>query len=183
MLKETSLPLFLAFLLVPLIEIGLFIQVGGLIGLWPTLGIVMITAVLGTWLVKSQGRQALQKLTGAFNDLRDPSEPLAEGAMILFAGALLLTPGFFTDAVGFLLLMPPVRHWIFRQLRARVSVQGFSSQGFSARGFEQPPRRPGQGPGAGPGDVIDGEFTEVGPKEPKPGGKASGWVEKDPDRH
>ena len=102
------MPLFLAFLLVPVIEIGLFIQVGGLIGLWPTLAIVVITAMVGTWLVKSQGRMALQKLTGAFNDLQDPSEPLAEGAMILFAGALLLTPGFFTDAVGFALLMPPV---------------------------------------------------------------------------
>ena len=170
------MPLFLAFLLVPVIEIGLFIQVGGLIGLWPTLAIVVITAMVGTWLVKSQGRMALQKLTGAFNDLQDPSEPLAEGAMILFAGALLLTPGFFTDAVGFALLMPPVRHWIFRQVAARVTVRGFTAQtGFSGSGG---PSRPYPGEG----DIIDSDFTEVRPDDPaaRPG-PASGWVEKDPD--
>lgn len=170
------MPLFLIFLLVPLIEITLFVQIGGLIGLWPTLAIVVGTAMLGTWLVKSQGRLALQKLTGAFNELRDPSEPLAEGAMILFAGVLLLTPGFFTDACGFALLMPPVRHAIFRHLASRVTVQGFSSQTSYGRG----PAGPG-GRGA-PGDIIDGEFTEVRPREPGAARGTSGWVEKDTDQ-
>ena len=101
--------IFLAFLMVPLIEIGLFIQVGGAIGLWPTLAIVVLTAVLGTALVRSQGRLALGQMRNSFQNLSDPAEPLAHGAMILFAGALLLTPGFFTDAIGFALLMPPVR--------------------------------------------------------------------------
>lgn len=87
--------LFLAFLLVPLIEIGLFIQVGGLIGLWPTLGIVILTAVIGTSLVRSQGRLAMGELRRSFSDLDDPTEPLAHGAMILVSGVLLLTPGFF----------------------------------------------------------------------------------------
>jgi len=95
--------LFLAFLLVPLIEIGLFIQVGGWIGLWPTLGIVVLTAFLGTWLMRTQGLMAMGNLRSSFSELRDPTEPLAHGAMILVAGALLLTPGFFTDAVGFAL--------------------------------------------------------------------------------
>ncbi|MBO6624228.1 MAG: FxsA family protein, partial [Roseicyclus sp.] len=111
--------LFVAFLMVPLIEIALFIQVGGLIGLWPTLGIVVLTAILGTWLVRSQGRQALENLRRSFGALNDPTEPLAHGAMILFSGALLLTPGFFTDAVGFALLVPGVRNVVFRELRKR----------------------------------------------------------------
>ena len=158
--------LFLAFLMVPLIEIALFIQVGGLIGLWPTLAIVVLTAVLGTWLVKAQGRLALSQLRQSFSELDDPTEPLAHGAMILVSGALLLTPGFFTDAVGFALLMPPVRVAVFRYLRARVKVQH----------FEMGPR-PHQ---PGPTDVIDGEFEEVTPR--RPNARPSGWTE-DPNRH
>lgn len=172
------MPLFLAFLMVPLIEIGLFIQIGGAIGLWPTLAVVVITAMVGTYLVKSQGRQAMAQLTGAFNELRDPSEPLAEGAMILFAGALLLTPGFFTDAVGFALLMPPVRKALYRYIAARVKVQGFAAHSQTTYS-----RHPGAYPGGD--DIIDGEFTEVRPREP--GQPPSAWVEKDgengPTRH
>ena len=120
--------LFLAFLTVPLIEIGLFITVGEAIGLWPTLGIVILTAVIGTALVRSQGAMALNNLRGSFNQLNDPTEHLAHGAMIIFSGALLLTPGFFTDAVGFALLVPPVRSFIFRELRQRIKVQSFMSE-------------------------------------------------------
>ena len=98
--------LLLAFIAVPLIEIGLFIQVGGAIGLWPTLLVVLLTAVVGTWLVRSQGLQTIQNLQGCFQNMRNPTEPLVHGAMILLAGALLLTPGFFTDAIGFILLFP-----------------------------------------------------------------------------
>lgn len=163
--------LFLAFLLVPIIEIALFIQVGGLIGLWPTLAIVVLTAVLGTWLVRTQGRLAMGQLQRAFSELDDPTEPLAHGAMILVAGALLLTPGFFTDAVGFALLMPPVRLAVFRYLRSKVTVAHFQMGSQTTY-----TRHPG-----GPGDVIDGEFTEVRPKS-DPNGPPSGWVE-GPDRH
>ena len=164
--------LFVLFIAVPLIEIGLFIQVGGAIGLWPTLGIVLATAVLGTWMMRVQGAMALNNLRNSFNALNDPTEPLAHGAMILFSGALLLTPGFFTDAVGFALLIPPVRAAVFRYLRSRVSVQGFTVNA----GFEnssQPPRRPTGD------DVIDGEFTDVTPdKAPThPAVKGpSGWT-------
>lgn len=159
--------LFLAFLLVPLIEIGLFIQVGGLIGLWPTLGIVVATAVLGTWLVRAQGRLAMGQLRNSFSRLDDPTEPLAHGAMILVSGALLLTPGFFTDAVGFALLMPPVRMAVFRYLRGKVRVAQFEMGG-------QPRSH-------GPGDVVDGEYSDVTPP-PGQGTGPSGWVD-GPDRH
>jgi UPF0716 protein FxsA len=115
--------LLLVFIAVPLIEIALFIQVGGWIGLWPTLAIVLLTAIIGSALVRSQGAQALAQLRTSFDDLRDPTEPLAHGAMILFSGALLLTPGFFTDAVGFALLVPGVRRAVLRWIKARVNVQ------------------------------------------------------------
>ena len=115
--------LFFAFLAVPLIEIALFIQVGGWIGLWPTLLIVVLTAIAGTFLVRSQGAQAIGRLRQSFNELNDPTEPLAHGAMILFSGALLLTPGFFTDAVGFALLVPGVRSFIIREMKKRIEVK------------------------------------------------------------
>lgn len=155
--------LFALFVAVPLIEIALFIQVGGLIGLWPTLAIVVITAVVGTWLMKQQGLRAMNDLRRSMNELQDPSEPLANGAMILFSGALLLTPGFFTDTVGFLLLIPQVRHALFNYLRKRIHVQRFEMGG-TVR-----PRRP-QGPG-----VIDGDYTDVTPPNGGTPGN-SGWT-------
>ncbi|QXT39995.1 FxsA family protein [Gymnodinialimonas ceratoperidinii] len=115
--------LFILFIAVPLIEIGLFIQVGGWLGLWPTLLVVLLTAIAGTALVKSQGAQALAQLQNSFSDLRDPTEPLAHGAMILFSGALLLTPGFFTDFVGFALLVPAVRQFVLQKIKERVTVR------------------------------------------------------------
>ena len=167
--------LFLAFLLVPIIEIALFIQVGGLIGLWPTLGIVVLTAVLGTWLVRTQGRMAMGQLRNSFSQLNDPTEPLAHGAMILFSGALLLTPGFFTDAVGFALLMPPVRMAVYRYLRSKVTVAQFQMGPGSMhhQGFH-PGNRPDQGPRA-QDDVIDGDYEDVTPRRPRSG--PSRWVD------
>lgn len=152
------MPLFLLFLLVPIVEIALFIQVGGFIGLWPTLGIVVLTAIAGTFLIRSQGSAVLAQLKGSMEGLQDPTEPLAHGAMVLFAGALLLTPGFFTDALGLSLMIPGVRGKIFRFIRSRVTVTRFSYG-------EQAPRQP-QDP-----TIIDGEFEEVDqPKGP------SGWT-------
>jgi UPF0716 protein FxsA len=168
--------LFVAFLMVPIVEIALFIQVGGAIGLWPTLAIVVLTAVLGTWLVRTQGRMALGQLQSSFSNLGDPTEPLAHGAMILVAGALLLTPGFFTDAIGFALLVPAVRMAVLRYVRSKVKVTEFKMGAGMGAGM-------GNGPsptGFGAGDIIDGDFEVVKPdNDPKP---PSGWVE-GPKRH
>ncbi|MCP5038294.1 MAG: FxsA family protein [Rhodobacteraceae bacterium] len=149
--------LFALFIAVPLIEIGLFIQVGGAIGLWPTLIIVVATAVLGSWMVRTQGAMALENLRNSFGALQDPSEPLAHGAMILFSGALLLTPGFFTDAVGFALLIPPIRAAVFRYLKSRVKMKSFTVEAEMHR-RANPHRSSGE-------DVIDGEFTDVTPEK------------------
>ncbi|WP_136443415.1 FxsA family protein [Pacificoceanicola onchidii] len=166
--------LFVAFLMVPLIEIALFIQLGGLIGLWPTLAIVVLTAVLGTYMVRQQGRAAIANLQSSFSRLDNPSEPLAHGAMILISGALLLTPGFFTDAVGFALLLPPVREAVIAWARKRVTVTQFEMGGQMHR---EPPR-PEPTPRSShpkPDDVIEGEFTEV-PDGKNPNHPGSGWT-------
>lgn len=163
--------LFLMFLTIPLIEIALFIQVGGSIGLWPTLGIVVLTAVVGTWLVRSQGVLALARLRTSFSKLDDPTEPLAHGAMILFAGALLLTPGFFTDAVGLTLLMPPVRHRVFIWAKQRIKVQTFEmgpdsgAKQSQPQSYEDNPSHP----------TIEAEYHEVDPNK-KPTHGPSGWT-------
>lgn len=157
--------LLIAFIAVPMIEIALFIQVGGFIGLWPTLLIVVLTALAGTYLVRSQGRLALGQLQQSFNELRDPTGPLVHGAMILFSGALLLTPGFFTDAIGFALLIPAVREAAFRAIRARIKVQGFSTHSTQQQSGPEP---------RGSNDVIDGEFIEL-PDDDAPKGQ-SGWT-------
>ncbi|SFL78019.1 FxsA family protein [Shimia aestuarii] len=157
--------LLLAFVAVPLIEIALFIQVGGAIGLWPTLFVVLLTALIGTWLVRTQGAMAIGNLQRSFSELDDPTEPLAHGAMILIAGALLLTPGFFTDVVGFALLMPPVRVAVFSYLRKRVRVQSFSMGTMHSSQREHPTRA----------DIIEGEYSEVDPPK-NPTHRPSGWT-------
>ena len=113
--------LFFLFVAVPIIEIALFIQVGDLIGLFPTLLIVIATAALGTWLVRGQGLANLSTLRNQVNNFQNPTQQLAHGAMILFAGALLLTPGFFTDGFGFLLL--GFRYWLLSSNRL-IRCQG-----------------------------------------------------------
>jgi UPF0716 protein FxsA len=165
--------LFLAFVMVPIIEIALFIQVGGLIGTWPTLAIVVLTAFAGTRLMKAQGALALRDVQRSFSDMRDPTEPLAHGAMILISGVLLLTPGFFTDALGLALLVPGVRKAVLAYVRARMQVRSFSSQTMHSHG---PRSRYSDD------SVIDGEFSplddaDMPPKGAKAGGsRPSGWT-------
>lgn len=152
--------LFVLFIAVPLIEIALFIKVGGFLGLWPTLAIVITTAFLGMLLMRMQGLMALNNVRSSFNELRDPTESLAHGAMILVAGALLLTPGFFTDAMGFLLLIPPIRSGVFRYIKARMSVRMFNTENV-------PPSSD---------TITDIDYEEIDPAVPtgKPGN--SGWT-------
>lgn len=142
--------LFALFVAVPMIEIALFIQVGGLIGLWPTLAIVVLSAMIGTALMRSQGAHAFAEVQRSFNELRDPTRPLAHGVMILVAGMLLLTPGFFTDTLGILLLIPPVRDAVMRWVGKRVQITRVEMGGAARRDPHRPPYDDG---------VIDGEYV------------------------
>ncbi len=151
----------------PLIEIGLFVEIGGRLGLWPTLGLVLGTAALGIAVLRAQGDRAQAGLRQAMAGIGDPAVPLAEEALILVAGGLLILPGLLTDVFGLLLLVPPVRRLLIARLSKRVVVQGFG-QGFGT--MAQPPR-----PSADPGQVIDGDFQEVDPKNPSIKGN-SGWT-------
>lgn len=164
--------LFALFVILPLIEIALFIQVGGAIGLIPTLLIVVATAVAGTWLMRRQGAMALADLQRSFTEFRDPTRPLAHGALILLAGALLVSPGFFTDTLGLLLLIPPVRDLLLRRMARRVRVV--------SSGFARPePHR------YGGGQVIDGDYVDESwtapPADGAPGRRPSGWTRPDAD--
>lgn len=125
------MPLFIILLTIPLIEIGLFVVIGGEIGLWPTLAVVLLTAIIGATAIRSQGRSVMQDLN-RINDPKKVSEAMLTGAFIIVAGLLLLTPGFLTDTIGLLLLAPPVRAAIARHAAARMqaaAMRGAASGG------------------------------------------------------
>lgn len=111
--------IFAVFSIVPLVEVVLFIVVGNRIGVGATIGLVVLTAVVGAALVARQGRATLAAARNDFYEGRFPATAIAHGVMILIAGALLLTPGFLTDAIGFALLVRPVREAVRRWVVAR----------------------------------------------------------------
>ncbi len=120
------------FLIVPIIEIYLLIQVGGLIGAIPTIFLVVFTAVLGALLLRQQGFATLGRVQASLARGELPALQLLEGVLLLFGGALLLTPGFFTDAIGFVCLIPPLRQgliaWVLRRGVLNVSGAGGASR-------------------------------------------------------
>lgn len=156
---------FLAFVLVPIAEIAVFIEVGGMIGLWPTLGIVILTALLGTSLLRAQGLAAFGRAQAAMSEGRLPVEEVVQGFCLVIAGALLLTPGFLTDIAGFLLFVHPVRLML-----ARAAMKWFAKNGtvhvHTHAGFAQ--HRPGGDPRRQtPGDmIVEGEAEEVAARPP-----------------
>jgi UPF0716 protein FxsA len=119
--------LFFGFLVVPLIEIGLFIVLGQTIGLWPTLLGVVVTALIGSAIIRRQGLSLIADIQRHMRAGRLPAQQLFEGLMIGIAGALLLTPGYFTDTIGFLLLIPPLRQALYAWLKTKFTVETVSS--------------------------------------------------------
>jgi UPF0716 protein FxsA len=109
------------FIAVPILELYVIIQVGGWIGIWPTLALLLADALLGSLLLRHQGRGAWQRFNAALAERRFPGREVADGVMIVIGGTLLLTPGFITDIVGLLLLIPPTRAIARRLLRAFVA--------------------------------------------------------------
>ena len=110
----------IAFIVVPLAELAVLIAVGDVIGLWPTLLLLLVVSVAGAWLTKREGLAAWRRFQLALAEARVPTVEVADGAMILLAGALLLTPGFLTDVAGVLLLLPPTRALV-RRLAPRIA--------------------------------------------------------------
>ena len=121
-----------AFILVPILEIYLFITVGSYIGALPTIFLVLLTAVIGVALLRKQGLSTLQKVQSQLQQGELPASSMLEGMLLFFAGALLLTPGFFTDCIGFLLMIPPLRRtialWILERSGWIVQMQTHSGQ-------------------------------------------------------
>jgi UPF0716 protein FxsA len=130
------LALVLLFVVVPLAELYVIIRVGELIGPLPTIGLLVLDAVLGAWLLRAQGRAAWRRFRAALAEGRPPAREVLDGALVIFGGALLLTPGFLTDVLGALLLIPPtralVRRGLVRRFRSRLLV-GLAARGDAAR--------------------------------------------------
>jgi len=157
----------LLFIIIPIIEISVFIQVGDWIGLWPTISIVILTAIAGTALLRQQGLSTLMKAQQSMNEGRMPTSELFDGACLLIAGALLLTPGFVTDTIGFLLFLPPFRAFLRSQAggiikkSGKIHIVGENSGSRHSNG-----RSPHQNPKNS--TVIDADFEEVDPNPDSP---------------
>ena len=159
------MPFLLLLLAVPVGEVFIFLEVGSVIGTWPTIGLIVGTAVAGGMILRWQGLQTLARARRQLAENRLPVAEMAEGAALALSAVLLLTPGFFTDALGTLLLFPPLRRSLLRRLIARHA-----------------PHARQTGTGAGPASgadgarVIEGEYTvlddapETGPPSARPNG-------------
>jgi UPF0716 protein FxsA len=128
--------LFVAFLLIPIVEIYLLIKVGSIIGAFPTVFLVVFTAVLGAALLRRQGLATLRQAQETMGRGELPAVAVLEGVVLLISGALLLTPGFFTDTLGFLGLIPPLRRALVVKLLERGLVVGVG--GGTGPGSRQP---------------------------------------------
>ena len=159
------MPLLLLLLAIPVGEVFIFLEVGSVVGTWPTIGLIVGTAVVGGVILRWQGLQTLARARQQLAANRLPVAEMAEGAALAVAAVLLLTPGFFTDALGTLLLLPPIRRSILRRLLARFAPD--ARHAGSAGGPES---------AADGARVIDGEYTvlddapEPGPPSARPHG-------------
>ncbi len=173
--------LVLLFILVPIAELYVIIQVGGAIGVGPTIAILILDGFLGAFLLRQQGRAAWVRFNRALAENRLPHKEVLDGVLIIFGGALLLTPGFLTDIVGLILLIPPTRA-IVRALMARI-VRGRLSMGPAGatwgygqvrrRGARRRPAPDGPSPGGPGGPGAPGGPPRSGRRAPDP----AGWEE------
>lgn len=135
--------LFALFIIIPLIEITLIIEIGQIIGAFHTIVLIVFTAAVGVGLLKIQGTSTITRAQQQLDNGQLPAQDLIEGVMLLLAGALLLTPGFFTDVIGFLILTPHIRNLLAANLLKHILVKQVN--GYTAEN----------------GTVIEGEFHEI----------------------
>ena len=144
--------LFLLFIVIPIVEIVLFIKIGSLLGLWLTILVVVLTAIVGTNLVKSQGLNAIKQVQSSFLQGQDIARSLINGTLILIAGVLLLTPGFFTDFIGITFLIPVTRKmWISYGIKHFPGFVFINSNNNSKNNPHFKEKN----------DVIDGDYTDL----------------------
>jgi len=145
-----------AFVVVPLVEIYVLIQVGQVIGVWWTLLLLIADSIYGGWLIRHEGGRAWQALTNALNSGQMPAKELADAALILVGGTLMLSPGFVTDAMGIVLILPftrPVARRVLTRVVSKRLVAGFVD-------VRQGPRPPGTGAPPSGGPVVRGEVLD-----------------------
>jgi len=156
--------LFLLFVILPLTEIVILIQVGQLIGVWYTVGLVLLSAFIGVNLLRRQGLSTLMRARSRMDSGELPAQEMIEGIILAVGGALLVTPGLVTDAIGFSCLIPAVRRRIVVELQKRsVMVVNGQMAGGAAKGPadaapQSPPGREPRDDSPRQGDVIDGEY-------------------------
>ena len=170
-------------LAIPAAEIAVFILVGGQIGVLWTFAAILATAILGSILLRVQGFQIVNRLREETNAGRVPGRELGHGAMILVAGVLLLTPGFVTDALGFLLFFPPFRNLIWRwaatRIRFTTTMDGFADR-FETRGYNENQRGRGAVYDLDPEDYEshepgENDVLEDSAKSDRPSNGSSPW--------
>jgi len=145
--------LFIIFIIIPVVEITVLIEVGEQLGAFPTVALVILTAAVGASLVRSQGLQTLMNAQSKMQQGQQPGQEVIEGVMLAIAGIMLVTPGFVTDFLGLVLLLPISRQFFASKLLERIIIKNMAQQGqpfnggFSQQGQEQD------------SDIIDGEFV------------------------
>jgi UPF0716 protein FxsA len=149
----------LLFVGVPLLEIVVLLRVGRAIGPWWTILLMIVSAVVGAWLIKREGRRTVRALSESLSRGRMPAREIADGILILVGGTLMLTPGFVTDVVGILVILPLTRPLargaLAKAVSARLVVPGTSAYGSTSFGPDM--KRPRSGP---EGDVVRGEVVD-----------------------
>ncbi|PCJ83737.1 MAG: membrane protein FxsA [Hyphomicrobiales bacterium] len=155
-------------LIVPLLEIAAFVIIGGELGVALTLALVVVTAVIGSFLLRWQGLSLITRIRAEMSAERMPAKELVRGVMIVIAGILLLTPGFVTDTVGFLLFVPPIQNAVWSAVKARVQIAGFGpNQGQRQQSYANYNTQ-GTGPAQGDSvvDLDPDEFTRSDTSSP-----------------
>ncbi len=165
-----GLVLFGVMILVPILEIAVFILVGRFIGLWPTLAGILLTALIGSAIIRHQGVGIIAKARQMINAGEAPVGAMLEGLALLIAGALLVTPGFVTDTLGFLLLIPTLRRAVAASLIARAAARRAGARVQTSRTRSGAGRGPAAGgrpsrEHAGAGVTIEGEWQDLSETE------------------
>lgn len=162
--------LVLLFVVVPIVELFVIIQVGGAIGVVPTIGLLLVDSIVGSVLMRSQGRAAWGAFQAATAAGKVPAREVLDGGLVIFGGALLLTPGFVTDLLGLLLLLPPTRAIVRRLLLGGVAKRMMGPAAIpGGMAYRAASRRRAQGQPAGAprrpaaDDVVDGTAQDVDP--------------------